>query len=97
LQTDPDLTVRVVRHNLSGESPVARLAGLIVGPAAAAQVMPGTAVESRLHADDPGSVLEAVASQLRGGAPGPVDRSVLDSLSAEQRQALAALVQDQPL
>jgi hypothetical protein len=68
LQAEPDLTARVANHNLTGDTPVTRLAGLITGPAAAERWIPGHPCDERLTSFGAGSALERAADQLRGGA-----------------------------
>jgi hypothetical protein len=98
LQGDAHDPTCVVRDNqLRGDSPYARLASLIVGPQADTRIPPGGIRDTTLLGYGAGSVMEQVASNLRGGAPAPVDRSALDSLTVAQRRALAALAtQDEP-
>ena len=47
-----------------------------------------------MHGHGAGSVMEATAAVLRGGAPEAPDTSILNELSDAQKAALAALVTD---
>jgi hypothetical protein len=87
-----DPSARIVKNQLVGDHPCTRLAACLVGPVARDRTLPERAnVDSRLHGYGPGSVMQAVAERLHGG-PLPPDTTVLDSLTDDQRRALAGLV-----
>lgn len=89
---DPTCCVR--DNELHGDSPAAKLGGLITGPRAAERYIPSAPCDTRLAAYGHGSPMHRVAEMLRGDHPEPVDDDVLRSLTDQQRAALARLVQD---
>jgi hypothetical protein len=88
-----DPSARIVKNELRGEHPCTRLAGVLLGPAAKVRALPADRanVDPRLHEYGPASVMVRAAERLRG-QPLPVDKSVLDELTVEQKRALAGLV-----
>lgn len=87
LQPGPDLTAAVRANRLVGDSPITKLAGMLLGPGRTERGLPN----DTLAHYGPQSRMVEFAEQLRGGAPEAVDRAVLDALSPEQHQALATL------
>jgi hypothetical protein len=90
-----DPTVRIKANTVTGDDPCTRLAGCLLGPAAAGRGLgPERAnLDTRLHAFGPGSPMVRAAERLHGG-PLPPDASVLDQLTVEQRRAIADLARD---